>query len=473
VTRLSIGAKWTLRYTAVMLLAVSLLAAYTYFRIDQRFEQDARFLVDLQLKELANILAEVPIDDPNFGVMLDRSIEAAGPDLKLGLQVFDAEGKLLIAQGSLIGADVSLPPELPVGEDRVSREVDLPDGSYPWLVVTRRLPDGRAVQGAVYLRRFTRNARDVRDIYYWTLPLAVISTLGLGTLLVRGSLRPIAGITRTARRISGTHLDEKVPTTGSGDELDELATTLNEMMDRIRHSVERMQRFSANAAHELRTPLNALRSRLEVTLEQSRTPEEYRKALAETAEQVVSLSEAVHAMMRLAQSEAGLPAEHRLPVSLGDLVREVVEFFEPLASEQELTLRLGPVCEATVSGEPAWLRQCVANLVDNAIRYTGDGGTIEVSLAVEGGAGEGAAADETALIRVIDDGIGVEAEERERIFEPFHRVRAGVTRTGPGAGIGLALAREIARAHGGDVTVESAPGHGSCFMVRLPLAPAA
>jgi heavy metal sensor kinase len=468
VTRLSIGAKWTLRYTAVMLLAVSLLAAYTYFRIDQRFEQDARFLVDLQLKELADILAEVPISDPEFGNMIDRSIEAAGPDLKLGLQVFDRDRKLLIAEGSLGGSDVQLPAELPVGEDRVSREMDLPDGSYPWLVVTRSLPDGGAVQGAIYLRRFVRNARDVRDIYFWTLPLAVISTLALGSLLVRGSLRPITGITRTARRISGTHLDEHVPTTGSGDELDELATTLNQMMDRIRHSVERMQRFSANAAHELRTPLNALRSRLEVTLEQRRSPEEYEKALGETAEQVASLSEAVHAMLRLAQSEAGLPAEHRLPVPLGDLVREVVEFFEPLAAEQELTLRLGPVSEATVSGEPAWLRQCFANLVDNAIRYTPDGGRIEVALAFEA-LEDGS---ESALVRVTDDGIGVEAEELERIFEPYHRVRSGVTRTGPGAGIGLALAREIARAHGGDVTVESEPGRGSCFTVRLPLAPA-
>ena len=468
-TRLSIGAKWTLRYTAVMLLAVSLLAAYTYFRIDQRFEQDARFLVDLQLKELADILGEVPISDPTFAMMLDRSIEAAGPDLKLGLQVFDAQGRLVIAEGSLAGSDIQLPPEIPVGDERVSREVDLPDGSYPWLVVTRSLQDGGAVQGAIYLRRFIRNARDVRDIYFWTLPLAVISTLALGSLLVRGSLRPIAGITRTARRISGTHLDEKLPTTGAGDELDELATTLNEMMDRIRHSVERMQRFSANAAHELRTPLNALRSRLEVTLEQTRSPEEYKKALGETAEQVASLSEAVHAMLRLAQSEAGLPAEHRLPVSLGDLVREVVEFFEPLAAEQDLTLRLGPVCEATVAGEPAWLYQSVANLVDNAIRYTRDGGTIEVALAIE----VSEHGDEAALVRVTDNGIGVEPEERERIFEPYHRVRAGVTRTGPGAGIGLALAREIARAHGGDVTVESELGRGSCFTVRLPLATAA
>lgn len=467
-TRLSIGAKWTLRYTAVMLLAVSLLAAYTYLRIDQRFHQDARFLVDLQLKELVDTLQVVPVGDPALQGILERSITAAGPDLKLGLQIFDADGKLLLAQGSLDGTGIGLPDELPDLDGRVSRDLEFPKGagSYPYLVLTRRLPDGGAVQGSVYLRRFVRNARGVRDIYFWTLPLAVIFTLALGTWLVRGSLRPIAGMTRTARRISATHLEETVPTTGSGDELDELATTLNQMIARIRHSVERMQRFSANAAHELRTPLNALRSRLEVTLEQDRTPDEYRKALAETAEQVVGLSEAVHAMLRLAQSEAGLPPEHRVPVAVAEVLREVVDFFEPLAAEQGLTLSLGRVDDASTAGEPAWLHQCFANLVDNAIRYTPEGGAIraEVELSEDGA---------TALVRVSDSGIGIEAEERERIFEPYHRVREGNARTGPGAGIGLALAREIARAHGGDVSVESQPGRGSTFTVRLPLAPPA
>ena len=463
--RLSIGAKWTLRYTAVMLLAVSLLAAYTYLRIDQRFHQDARFLVDLQLKELVETLDAVPVSDPALLAILERSTGAAGPDLKLGLQIFDAEGRLLLSEGSLEGTGVGLPEDLPEDpQGRVSRDVDFPDESYPYLVLTRRLADGGAVQGAVYLRRFVRNARGVRDIYFWTLPLAVIFTLGLGSWLVRGSLRPIAGMTRTARRISATHLEEQVPTTGSGDELDELAVTLNEMVERIRHSVERMQRFSANAAHELRTPLNALRSRLEVTLEQERTPDEYRKALGETAEQVVGLSEAVHAMMRLAQSEAGLPAEHRVPVAVAEQVREVVDFFEPLAAEQGLHLTLGRVEEACVAGEPAWLHQLFANLVDNAIRYTPEGGAIRVDLALE----EDAA---MALVQVSDTGIGIDAGERERIFEPYYRVRAGSTRTGPGAGLGLALAREIARAHGGDVSVESEPGAGSTFTVRLPLNP--
>jgi heavy metal sensor kinase len=463
VKRLSIGAKWTLRYTAVMLLAVSLLAMYTYLRIDQRFRNDARFLVDLQLSELADMLAGADLDDRELEARLDRSTEAAGPDLKLGLQVFDARGRLRLAEGSLELNHVGLPANLPSDPaERVDREVLFADANYPYLVLTRRLPDGGAVQGAIYLRRFVRNARGVRDIYFWTLPLAVVFTLALGSWLVRGSLRPIASITRAARRISGTHLEERIPTTGAGDELDELAKTLNEMIGRIRQSVERMQRFSANAAHELRTPLNALRSRLEVTLEQARTPDEYRMALAETAEQVASLSEAVHAMLRLAQSEAGLPAEHRVPVDVDALVGDVVEFFEPLASEQGLALELGPLEGASVAGEPAWLHQCVANLVDNAIRYTPKGGRIRVSVARDD-------RGEALIVRVADTGVGIHAAELERIFEPYHRVRSANGSGVSGSGLGLPLAREIARAHDGDVTVESEPGRGSTFEVRLPL----
>jgi heavy metal sensor kinase len=468
VTRLSIGAKWTLRYTAVMLLAVSLLAAYTYWRIEDRFQREARFVVDLQLKELADALESTSADDPSFRAMVESSAEVAGPDLKLGLQVFDAAGRLKLAAGSLQDFTLALPESLPADlDDRVARVVSFPsDQKYPYLVVTRRLPDGGSVQGAIYLRRFVRNARSVRDIYFWTLPLAVIFTLALGSWLVRGSLRPIASITRAARRTSGTHLEERVPTTGSGDELDELGNTLNEMMDRIRSSVERMQRFSANAAHELRTPLSALRSRLEVTLEQDRTQDEYRKALAETAEQVAALSESVHAMLRLAQSEAGLRPEHRVPVQVGALVREVVEFFEPLAAEQGLSLVLDRSAESELAGEPAWLHQCFANLVDNAIRYTPEGGSIRVDVDLEDG---GAA----LVVHVADTGIGIDVAERELIFEPYHRVRGANARTGPGAGLGLALAREIARAHGGDVSVESEPGRGSTFHVRLPLEPSA
>lgn len=460
--RLSIGAKWTLRTTVAFLGAATLLAFYTYGRIDRRLRQDARLFLELQMDELAQGIAVRAPDAPYVRESAARSTLIASSDLKLGLQVFRADGTLLHAHGSLLSYHLDAPNWLANMDDRqIVREVDFGD-SYPYVVISKQLDDGTILQGAIYLRRFIRNARDVRDIFFWTIPLAIVVTLIAGAWLVRGALRPIAQISSTARRITATHLDEGIPTTGSGDELDQLATTLNDMIGRLRDSVRRMQRFSANAAHELRTPLNALRSRLEVTLEQERTPDEYRKVLFEASAEVESLSESVQAMMRLAQSEAGLRPEDRVPVAVAELLGDVVDFFRPLAEEEGVALETGALEPASVQGEPAWLHQCFANLVDNAIRYTPEGGRVRVECTLE----EGGAA---VSVRVRDDGIGIPLEEQQRIFEPYHRVRTGAAASRPGAGIGLALVREIARAHDGDARVESRPGGGSTFEVRLPV----
>ncbi|MDH3685503.1 MAG: HAMP domain-containing protein, partial [Myxococcales bacterium] len=281
-TRLSIGARWTIRFAAALLVAVSLFAGYSYVRIEAGILQDAKLILDLQLEELEESLIGRQPDSKKVVEAVELSTLVANPDLKLGLQIFDRDGELKLARGSLAIHELEYPKWIrDTTESRIVREVDFGE-NYPYLVIARRLDDGRVVQGALYMRRFIRSGRDVRDVYLWALPLTLGVTLALGMWLVRGSLRPISEITQTARRISGTHLDEAIPVTGTGDELDELAHTLNDMMDRIRRSVGRMRRFSANAAHELRTPINALRSRLEVTLEQERTPDEYRKILRET-----------------------------------------------------------------------------------------------------------------------------------------------------------------------------------------------
>lgn len=460
-TRLSIGARWTIRFAAALLVAVSLFAGYSYVRIESNILQDAKLILDLQLEELEESLIGRQPNSKKVVEVAELSTLVANPDLKLGLQIFDRDGELRLARGSLAIHELEYPKWIrDTAESRIVHEVDFGE-NYPYLVIARRLDDGRVVQGALYLRRFIRSGRDVRDVYLWALPLAFGVTLALGMWLVRGSLRPISEITKTARRISGTHLDEAIPVTGTGDELDELAHTLNDMMERIRRSVGRMRRFSANAAHELRTPINALRSRLEVTLEQERTPDEYRKILGETAEQMATLTESVQAMMRLAQSEAGLRAEDRVPVELGPLLRDVCEFFEPLAEQEGLKLVVGETAEASLDGEPTWLHRCFANLIDNAVRYTPEGGSIHVSseLALEGAALE---------IRVRDTGIGIAPAEHARVFEPYHRVREGSRET-RGTGLGLPLVREIARAHGGDCTLESALGEGAQFTIRLPL----
>jgi len=455
----SIGTRWTLRYTAALLVTVSIFATYTYSRVVTRTERDAELHLELQVKQIADAIRDSWLNAPSVIDIVERNIVIAESDLRLGIQIFNRRGRVLLSRGSLADHGLGLSGELG-DRRRISYEAELA-GSYPYLVMEMPAKNG-FVQGALYTRRFVRNTRTVRDIYLYSLPVLLLLTAVLGSWLARGSLRPIKEINRTARRITGTHLEETIPTTGNRDELDDLAHTLNEMIASIRDSVRRMQRFSANAAHELRTPLNAMRSRLDVTLEKQREPEEYRRILGEMAEEVESLSNSVHAMLRLAQSEAGLQPEQRVSVEISSILGEVVEFFQPLATDAGVILSLQPADPVTVPGDPSWLHQLFANLLHNAVKYTPSGGRIEVAVAT----------DEEDWVEVIvrDTGIGIDPEQASRVFEPFHRAAARPEASG--VGLGLPLAREIARAHGGEIVLESVPGSGSSFTVRLPTIPA-
>lgn len=458
--RLSIGARWTLRYTLALLVTVTVFGVFTYEQILARTEEDARFVLELQVQEAVEALQSSAPDSADVEVALERSVMAAERDLKLGLQVFGAEGRSVVSRGSGEHKEFSLPagPRSAEGEETWRYE-SVPDERYDYLVLTVPVADGY-VQGSLYTRIFVRNARDLRDIYLYSLPAVLLVTALLGSWLARGILRPLQEMNQTARRITGTNLEETIPTTGARDELDELAATLNGMIARIRRSVERTRRFAANAAHELRTPLNALRSRLEVTLSQTRSPEEYRRILAETSHEVEQLSTSVHGMMRLAQSEGGLSQDQRTPVALEPLLAEVVEFFEPLAAESDVRLEARLEGVGTVPGDPSWLHQLFANLVHNAVKYTPKGGHVTVDC-------ENEPDGQALVVTVRDDGPGIAPEEQARIFEPFHRLRGPESQ--PGTGLGLALAREIARAHGGRIDLASRPGEGAAFRVRLPL----
>lgn len=453
---LSVGVQWTLRYTLALLVTVSIFAVFTYSEIARRTTRDAELVLELQVDELAEALRAAEGDSDAILPYVERGIGTADDDLKLGFAVFGPDGTLRYARGSL--GRIAVTPPVELGDEpgaRSTEEIDVGE-NYPYLVMSVPAA-GQVVQGALYMRPFIRNARDVRDIYLYAGPVLLLVTAMLGWALARGSLRPLQEMNRTARRITGTHLDERIPTTGSGDELDELAETLNEMIQRIAGSVERMRRFSGNAAHELRTPLNALRSRLEVTLEQPRDAEETRKALVDTAAEVEGLAAVVGSMMRLAQSEAGLAADQRVAVDLMALLGDVAEFFEPLAEDAEVRLVCELEGEDVVPGDPTWLHELFANLLDNAIKYTPSGGTVTVRTEDEPG---------HVLVHVEDTGIGIAEGDLPRIFQPFHRV--GNRSEAPGVGLGLPIAREIARAHGGELLAESRLGEGTRLTVRLP-----
>lgn len=453
--RPSIGAQWTLRTAAVMLVTASAFSAYVYERAERGIEKDAKTLVKLQLAQVLEYMAAHPGDPASWTAFAQRQVSAADPDLRLGLSLYDPEGAIVHEAGSAFGAGVALPPRDELGE---LREVDL-GRNYKFLALAKTDEHG-AVQVLVYSRLFARSAARVRDAFVGALPVLLLLTAGLGWWLSRGSLRPIADMTRTARRISANQLDESIPRTGSGDELDELAATLNDMLVRVREGMERVKRFSVDAAHQLRTPLTAIQNEIEVTLTKERSEREYSVVLEDLLVQVATLSETVNGMLRLAQSEGDLDSSHRQLVQVDALVEEVAEFFVALAEERGVELAVTGECKASVVGDPIWLHQLFANILHNALKYTSEGGRVEVSAAATG--------DEVA-VSVHDDGAGMTEEDRAIVFARFQRGSA--SSAGDGMGLGLALAREITRAHRGSIEVESAPGAGSTFTVRLPRAP--
>jgi signal transduction histidine kinase len=228
------------------------------------------------------------------------------------------------------------------------------------------------------------------------------------------------------------------------------------MMERVHAGVERMQRFSAEVAHELRTPVARMRHRIEAGLDDARDPVADRCLLEQTLGDVDRLTTTIRAMLQLAHSEAGLDDARVEEVSLNETLAGIIDFFEPLAEEAEVGLGMRVSDDARLAGDPNWLRQMFANLVDNAIKFSPRGSVVAVSLERDG---------TDALVAIEDQGLGVPTEARERIFEAFHRLDSKA----PGTGLGLPLAREIARAHGGDIELESELGKGSRFVVRLPL----
>jgi heavy metal sensor kinase len=462
--RLSIGVRWALRYTAVMAVTLGLFALFVHGEVARRINREAVVLTEVEANALVDSIRTQTEEHTPAEVSawlearIRREVEDADPDLGLGLQFLDAEGRSVVAAGSLAGQALPVPHDLLAGQRRRrTRAVNL-GGEHAHVVTVVQAPGG-FVRVSVDARRYAENVNHIRDVLLGAFPIVLIGTAVLGWMLARGGLAPIARITRTARRITGSNLLEQIPTDGSGDELDQLAETLNQMILRIRENVERIHRFNSNAAHELSTPLNAIRNQLGVTLDRARDPAEYRRVLEDVLERVEHMSGAVESMLRLSRTEAGLDPERISDLDLAGVLEAVVEFFAPVAADRGIDLTVEPAA-AVVRGDPDWLQQVFSNLIDNAIKYGRHGDRIRIEVTP---------VDEEVAVVVADTGPGIPADELETIFERFQR--SDRDRHRPGFGLGLALVREITLAHGGRVEVESEPDKGTRFTVWLPALP--
>lgn len=302
-----------------------------------------------------------------------------------------------------------------------------------------------------------------RQVCLTTLLAASILALGGGYFLSRRSLRPVGDITATARNIGARQLSQRITRSGNGDELDLLAETLNDMLERIENHVRQVQQFTADASHELRTPLAALRGTTEVALSRPRTAEELRCALEENMDHYARLGRIADDLLLLARADVGQLPLNRELITLNQAIMDVVDLYTPLAQESGLELRMNDGPEVRIHADGSRIRQLLGNLIDNAVKYTGCGKQITVALGKE---------EESATIRITDNGPGIAATDLPHVFDRFYRAsHAHRSRTTGGAGLGLPICRIIAELHGGTIRLESPTGCGTEVIVTLPLSP--
>jgi heavy metal sensor kinase len=306
--------------------------------------------------------------------------------------------------------------------------------------------------------------RDLLENLYFIFLLLVPIALGVsvfgGLALAHKSLQPVDEITTRARKITAENLDQKLTVRNVNDEIGRLTATINDMIQRLHDSFAQVRQFSADASHELRTPLTVMRGEIELALHSPQTPGEYRTVLESSLEEIVRMTSITDNLLLLAKAEQGTVDVHLSEVDLENLLDELYEDSEVLAEQKNISVRLREKAPITIVGDRGRLRQLLLNLVDNAIKYTPEGGTVTLAVRRQNG---------SALLEVQDTGIGIPPGEIDKIFDRFYRVDKARSREQGGTGLGLSIAKWIAELHRGTISVTSEVNKGSTFTVTLPL----
>ena len=455
--QLPLRLRLTLWYTLSLGLILLLFSAFLYIQVQRSLMRQ----VDAALNLTANqALIGITSTEGKLTFQIASQNQAIIDRLSDDYVVY-----LLSPEGTLwdmLGSE----DEIPLTLQPTTFQTQLSEGE-PWRIYRQAITIGNTsgwIQVAQELEPIVNILDNLQRQMRWGLPLALLLAGMGGYFLAWRALRPIKNITQTAQTIHASDLTQRIHYEGPHDEIGRLAQTFDTMLDRLQSGFERERRFTGDAAHELRTPLTALKGRIDVTLSQPRQPHAYVATLEEMETQVnrlIRLSRDLLFMARLDQ-DGGITQQME-PIEVADFLGVVVDQIRPLAAAKTITLIEAIPPNLTLYGDMDLLIRLFLNLLDNAVKYTPIGGQVKI---------EASTKKEQIEIAISDSGPGIPPEHLPHLFERFYRVerdraRGGQNQEQGGAGLGLAIAYDIVRVHGGELTVHSQLGQGTTFIVQL------
>jgi len=443
----------------LLLAALAILGAFVHFHM----KQGLNAAIDDSLRLSASqVIATVNVENGQVDFRDSLPETDATADLRqhgLTLRILDATGQVMQAFGphyALPVAATSL-SAAQQGQPSLATSSDAQDGDSV-RVYTAPIVENNQLIAIVQVAQTLDSVQETLDRLLSALllggPLLVLVAALGSYFLAAHTLAPIDQITRTARRISAEDLSARISLPATNDEVGRLAATFDDMLARLDDSFRRERQFTADASHELRTPLAAMQATLSVMREKRRTPEDYELAMSDLSEETDRLRSLVEDLLQAARGETRHIAV-REAVDLSTLLRDVTDSLRPLAEAKGLALTCQVADGLTLRGDSDALIRLFVNLLDNAVKYI-EQGSIELPAGTD---------QDKIRVRVADTGIGIASEHLPHVFDRFYRVDR--SRSSPGAGLGLAIAQQIAQAHGGKIGVDSTPGVGTAFSVDL------
>ena len=459
--RLSIRGRLTLLYVALLSLVLVLYAAGASAFLLRNLREQLDHRLNADVETIEGLLA---LDSSGHIQLMTGNLDEDARDFQPHfLEVWSTTGSVLYRSPQLGEHDLGTPPAPAANTGRIGqRSIQLADGTRVRIVGRRHSIDGTPVRIRLGLSEepLWSEFWEMVSALAIGLPVALLLIGGTGYAVARRALQPLDSMAKRAEKITADRLGERLPIGNPNDELGHLGRVFNETLGRLERSFEQLRRFTADASHELRTPLTAIRSVGEVSLQRTGDAEYYRDIVGSMLEEANRLTRLVDSLLTMSRADAGRIQLQYSEFPLLDLAKEAAGVIEVLAEEKNQNMSVAGGDGVLVCGDRLVLRQALINLLDNAVKYSPEGGLIEIRVGSEAG---------EAFVDVRDSGPGIPPEHRSKVFERFYRVDKSRSRGEGGAGLGLSICEWAVHAHGGRIELDCDHGPGSTFRVRIPI----